>query len=55
MHCTVSYITVCAGMVCTVCIVLYSIVYGICIMHNSIYQYVRLCDDDMRLNEAKRI
>jgi len=27
MHCTVSYITVCAGMVCTVCIVWYSVVW----------------------------
>ena len=29
--------------------------YSICIICNSIYQYVRLCDDDVRLNEAMHI
>lgn len=38
----------------TVCIVQCSTVYGICIIHNSIYQYVRLYDD-VWLNEARHI
>lgn len=42
-------------MVYTVCIVWYSILYSTCIICNSIYQYVRLCDDDVRLNEARHI
>ena len=52
MCCTVSYITVCAGMVYAVCIAWHSMVYVLYII-----VYISVCQicDDVRLNEARHI